>query len=211
MRTDKTWVYRLCRGGSNLAYRVFLPPTFRGVEHLPSNGGVLIAANHQSFLDIPLLSLGTDRHVCFVARDTLAETRLLAFIMRGCNAVLIGRGKGDRSALRAIVAHLAAGDCVAMFPEGTRSRDGQLGRFHAGAVVAARMAGVPIVPAAIDGSWRAWPPGRKLPRPTRLSLDFAPAIDSAAPDALDRVRAAIVERLPAPRTPSASSEAEGAH
>lgn len=198
VRTDKTWVYHACRSGTWLWYRLYLPPTFHGREHLPSNGGVLIAANHQSFLDIPLLAQATSRHVCFVARDTLAKSRLLGFVMDGCNAVLIGRGRGDRAAMRRIVAHLEAGDCVAMFPEGTRSRDGSLGAFHSGILVAARKAGVPIVPAAIDGSWRAWPPGRSLPRPTRLSLTFAPAVDPTLPDALDRVREAIAARLPRP-------------
>ncbi|MBI5432237.1 MAG: 1-acyl-sn-glycerol-3-phosphate acyltransferase [Planctomycetes bacterium] len=226
VRTDKTWVYHACRSATWLGYRLALPPTFRGVEHLPKTGGVLVAANHQSFLDIPLIAQSTGRHVCFVARDTLAHSRLLAYIMNGCNAVLIGRGKGDRAALRAIVAHLEAGDCVAMFPEGTRTRDGTLGAFHSGALVAARKAGVPLVPAAIDGSWRAWPPGRSLPRPTRLSLEYAPAVDSALPDALERVRAAIAERLPPaarPHPPSApdsesvsnadspSARAEGRH
>jgi 1-acyl-sn-glycerol-3-phosphate acyltransferase len=218
VRTDKTWVYHACVAGTWLWYRLYLPPTFAGREHLPATGGVLVAANHQSFLDIPLLAQSTSRHVCFVARDTLAESKLLAFAMNGCNAVLIGRGKGDRAAMRAIVAHLEAGDCVAMFPEGTRTRDGSLGRFHSGILVAARKARVPIVPAAIDGSWRAWPPGVKLPRPTRLRLEYAPPVDPELPDALERVRAAIAARLPyvpppapapaEPAAPSASASAE---
>jgi 1-acyl-sn-glycerol-3-phosphate acyltransferase len=205
VRTDKTWVYHVVRVSTRLAYRLLWPSTFAGLEHLPPTGGVLIAANHQSFLDIPLLSHVTRRHVCFVARDTLAHSRLLAFVMNGCNAVLIGRGRGDRAALRAIVAHLRAGDCVAMFPEGTRTRDGELAAFHSGALVAARKAGAPIVPVAIDGSWRAWPRGRALPRPARLSVRFAPAVDSALADALERVRAAIASLLSSetPSTPDA--------
>lgn len=209
VRTDKTWVYHVCRSGTWLGYRLFWPQTFRGTQHLPATGGVLIAANHQSFLDIPLIAQSTRRHVCFVARDTLAHSKLLAFVMDGCNAVLIGRGRGDRAALRAIVAHLAAGDCVAMFPEGTRSRDGSLAAFHSGALVAARKAGVPIVPAAIDGSWRAWPRGRKLPRPARLSLEYAPAVDAQLPDALERVRAAIAALLPR-STPAAPASVRAA-
>jgi 1-acyl-sn-glycerol-3-phosphate acyltransferase len=159
---------------------------------------VLIASNHQSFLDIPLVAIAAPRHVCFVARRSLARSGALAYVMRQCGAVLVEPGKADRTALREMVAHLEAGDCVAIFPEGTRAADGRLQAFKAGALLAARGAKVPIVPCAIRGTFHAWGKGARLPRPRRIELRFGPPVDPAAPDALERTREAIERMLAAP-------------
>jgi 1-acyl-sn-glycerol-3-phosphate acyltransferase len=172
----------------------------RGREHLPERGGLLIAANHQSYLDIPAIAFGAwRRHVAFVARDTLAGSRLLAWIMHYCGAILIRRGSGDLSAIRGMAAMMRAGDLVSVFPEGTRTPNGKLGEFKKGAHLAARKAGVPILPCAIRGTFEAWPRQRRLPRLRRVEVEFGPAVDSSASDALDQVRAHI-ERLLAPPT-----------
>ncbi len=192
--TSKTWVYHLCHGLATSAFRTLFPCRIEGREHLPSEGGVLIAANHQSFLDIPLISIATRRHVSFVARDSLARARWLAFVMRECGAVLIRRGVQDRRALREMVAHLEQGDCVSIFPEGTRTPDGRVQALRRGALLPAKMAGVPVVPAGIRGTFEAWPRDSRLPRPARVSLHFAPAVDAGARDAGQRVQAAL-ERL----------------
>ncbi len=189
--THATLVYRLCRALMNAWYLPYFRRRVVGRENLPREGGVLIAANHQSYLDIPLIAIAAPRHVCFVARKSLADSRGLAYVMRQCGAVLVERGKADRSALRGMVAHLAAGDCVAMFPEGTRTLDGKLQVFKAGALLAARSAKVPIVPCAISGAYEAWGKGVSVPRPTRITISFGAAVDSALPDALERTKAAI--------------------
>ena len=189
--TTKTPTYHLCRVLSALAFSTLFRARFEQPHHLPSSGGALIVSNHQSYLDIPLLSVVTRRHVSFVARDSLAEAKWLAFVMRECGAVLIQRGKPDRKALREMVAHLEAGDVVSVFPEGTRTRDGRVQPFRHGALLAARMAKVPIVPAGLRGTFEAWPRGASRPRASRVAVRLAAPIDSAAPDALERVQAAI--------------------
>ncbi len=191
----KTLVYRAIRRSTRILFGCFFPMTVLGRENLPETGGVMIASNHQSFLDVPFVAASVDRHVAFVARDTLADRRWLAYVMHQCGAVLLKRGKSDRIALRAIVDRLAAGDAVVMFPEGTRTRDGALQEFRSGAVFAARIAKVPIVPAAIRGSFRAWPRERKFPRPTKLAIRYGAPIDSSLPDALERVHDAIEAML----------------
>jgi len=188
---DKTLTYHACRTTSWLAFHTFFPGRIEGIHNLPRTGGVLIASNHQSFLDIPLLSSTTRRHIAFVARDSLAETRWLAFIMSECRALLIKRGKPDRKALRQMVAHLEAGDAVSLFPEGTRTRDGRVQPFRKGALLAARMAKVPIVPAGIRGAFEAWPRTASRPRIARVAVRFGAPIDSAAPDALEQVQRAV--------------------
>jgi len=191
----KTPAYRVIRGAVWTFLHSYNRLRVEGREHLPRSGGALIVANHQSFLDIPVIAAACPRHVSFVARDTLAESAALAWIMRQCAAVLIRRGSADRAALREMTRKLELEDCVAMFPEGTRSRDGRLGEFRAGAIVAARRTGVPLVPAGIRGALRAWPRERRLPRPARIGIRFGPAIDPGHPRALERVRAAIAAMI----------------
>jgi 1-acyl-sn-glycerol-3-phosphate acyltransferase len=154
----------------------------------------VIAANHRSSIDIPMIAHAASsraagrRHVCFVARESLASSRLLGFIMRHAGAVLIARGRPDRGALREVAAHLAAGDLVAIFPEGTRGTGSDLQPFHSGALHAARRAAVPVIPCAIAGSAEAWPKGRRFPTRRRVAILVGPAIDPAQPDALAQVR-----------------------
>ena len=165
---------------------------WEGNEHLPKSGGFLIVSNHQSFLDIPVLAVAArPRHVAFVARATLARSRFLDWLMRESGCVLIRPNTPDRAALEGMIAHLAGGDIVAVFPEGTRTSDGALGVFRAGAAVAARRAGVPIVPAAIRGAFEAWPRDRKLPRRARITVRFAAPIPPGTEDAIERAKDVI--------------------
>lgn len=190
----RTWVYRVIRFGCWLASRVVHRVRIEGLQNLPE-GGCLIASNHQSFVDIPLIAAVVPRHVSFVARDTLAESKLLAYIMERCGAVLVKRGAADRRALREMAQHLKLGDCVAIFPEGTRTFDGTVQPFKGGALLAARMAGVPIVPMAIRGADRVMGRGKSIPRPAKIAVTFGHPIDPKAPDALKELQAVVEEMV----------------
>ncbi len=190
--THKTLTYRVVRFSMHVLLRVLFRARVEGREHVPDDGPIVIVSNHQSLLDIPLIAMSTRRHVCFVARDTLAHSRPLAWLMRQCGAVLVKRGSADRAALKAMLAHLERGDALAVFAEGTRSRDGRVGAFRPGAALAARRARVPLVPAAVRGGLDVWPRGSKLPRLRRMAVRYGPAIDGSLPDALERAREAIV-------------------
>lgn len=191
--THRTPGYWAAWSLTRLFYSVYFRESFSGREHLPQAGGVMVVSNHQSFLDIPLISHAVPRHVSFVARDTLARSKPLAWLMRTCGAVLIKRGASDRAALREMAQHLERGDVVSIFPEGTRSPDGRVQEFKPGAILAARMARVPIVPCAIRGAFRALGRDARFPRPAKMRVQFCAPIDSARPDALDEARARIVE------------------
>lgn len=172
-----------------------------GRENLPLKGGILIVSNHQSFLDIPVLAVAVRRHVAFVARASLARSRFLDWLMREAGSVLIEPNTPDRAALEGMIAHLAGGDCVAVFPEGTRTLDGSMGVFRAGAVVAARRAGVPIVPVGIRGAFEAWPRARKFPRPAPISVRFGAPIPPDGGEAIEAAKAAIAEMIGDGRAP----------
>jgi 1-acyl-sn-glycerol-3-phosphate acyltransferase len=183
--------YRLVRFVDRVVCRLWFRMKVEGMEHVPRRGGALLAVNHQSYLDILVIGASMPRHVTFVARDTLTESRILAFIMHGCGAIFVRRGTSDRAALRAMAEHLAAGDLVAIYPEGTRSRDGRVGTFKGGAVMAARLGGVPIVPVGIRGAFQAWPRGRILPWPKKVGVRFGPPIDPTLDDARERLEEAV--------------------
>ena len=185
--TRKGLVWRGIMACVHVLYTVVWPTRVRGRANVPREGAALVVANHQSFLDIPLIAKAAHhRHLAFVARETLARSRILAFVMRECGAILIDRDRGDRAALRQMTEVLKAGGVVAIFPEGTRTRDGSLGTPKKGALLAARQAGAPIVPCTLDGSFQAWPRGRRFPGPGRLSVTFG---EPVAPDRRDALEA----------------------
>jgi 1-acyl-sn-glycerol-3-phosphate acyltransferase len=135
--------------------------------------------------------------VAFVARASLEKSRFLKWIMRESGVVLIRPNTPDRAALEAMIAHLVAGDCVAVFPEGTRTRDGALGVFRAGAAVAARRAGVPIVPACIQGAFEAWPRSRALPVPRRIRVRYGEPLAPDREGVMEEAKARIAAMLAA--------------
>lgn len=189
--TEKTATYWIMRFLTGLVLRFRYRIRSEGRENIPETGGALIVANHQSVVDIPAITYSTRRHVCFVARASLARYPALGLLLRETGAVLIEPGKGDRAALRAMVEHLERGDLVTIFPEGTRSPDGRVGVFKGGALLAARKAGVPIVPVAIRGSQRIWPLGQKRPGPGRIWLRFLPSRSAEGKGTLEEVREEI--------------------
>lgn len=187
--------YRLLRILDRAACGLWFRLRIEGLDRIPARGGAMLAANHQSYLDILVVGASVPRHVTFVARDTLADTLWLAFVMRRCGAILVRRGTSDRAAIRSMAETLASGGIVAIYPEGTRSRDGDPGTFKGGAVMAARLAGVPIIPVGIRGAYQAWPRGRFFPKPLKVAIRFGEPIDPTAEDARERLEDAIREMI----------------
>jgi len=158
-------LYGILRPISLVLFRIFFDFRSSGSENVPREGGAVLASNHQSFLDPVLLGLGLSRRIGFVARTTLFRNPLFGRLIRSLGALSIDREAADIGTMRAISKLLREGHLLVMFPEGTRTRDGSIGRCKAGAALSARAGGVPVVPVAIHGSFEAWPRHRKLPRP----------------------------------------------
>ena len=147
-----------------LLFRVLLRWRVTGLENIPA-GGAIIAPNHQSFWDIPLLGVALrGRHVHFMAKSELFQNPVFGWVIRTLLAFPVKRGAPDRAAIRHAIEMLKAGDLVAIFPEGTRSKTGQLGAPEAGLSLIAAKADVPIVPVAIYGSRLIFSKNQFLPQ-----------------------------------------------
>ena len=155
-----------------------------GREHLPRSGPLLLAANHRSFLDPFVIGTLVRRPVYYMAKRELFEKRWQAWLLNALGAFPVDRGAGDRDAMRTAREILARGDCVVVFPEGTRVRHGPLGDPRRGIGRLALETGAPVAPVAVIGSdavRRSW---RIRPRKVRLRVGRPlryPTVESCSP------------------------------
>ncbi|MEW6047981.1 MAG: lysophospholipid acyltransferase family protein [Bacillota bacterium] len=154
--------------------QALLLPYFRvrvtGLERVPRNGPVILAINHLSMLDPLLIGVVMPRPVCFMAKDELFRYPLLGQVLRWVYAFPVRRGEADREAIHHALKLLREERVVGVFPEGTRSRDGQLLELQGGTALLALKSGAPILPVAIAGTERAMPKGAWWPR--RIAIDI---------------------------------------
>lgn len=147
----------LYRVGYNLV-TVIYRATFRieviGSENVPKDGGVLLCSNHISNFDPPMVGICAPRAIHFMAKEELFKYPVIKQIMKSINAFPVRRGMGDKQALRQGLKLLKEGEVLGLFPEGTRSKTGQLGEGLAGAGFFALRSEAYVVPAAIIGSYR---------------------------------------------------------
>ncbi|SHF03624.1 lysophospholipid acyltransferase family protein [Desulforamulus putei] len=123
-----------------------------GLEHLPASGGVVVVANHVSNLDPVVLGCALTRRIHFMAKAQLFKVPVLATIITMLGAFPVNREKSDRHAIRKALELLQSGNMVGVFPEGTRSKTGELQKPHIGAAMLAVKADVPILPVALKGT-----------------------------------------------------------
>ena len=146
------------------------------LERVPLSGGVILASNHQCYLDPPLATCLIRRQCNYLARSTLFRFGPFAWLIRKVGAVPLERGESDAAGLRRGVDLLKAGHLLMLFPEGTRTKDGALGKVQSGAAVIAMRAGVPVIPTFIHGAYDAWPRTKTLPRPRRVGVFYGAPI-----------------------------------
>ena len=130
-----------------------------GVEHVPRRGPLIVAANHLSLADPPLLSASIPRRIVFMAKDEAYRSLFLGPLVRGFGAFPVRRGEADRAALRRALSVLEAGGVLGIFPEGTRSRNRQLQPGRSGVARIALRSGAPILPVGIAGTEHIGGPG----------------------------------------------------
>jgi len=172
------WWWRLSQGLSRVGANTFWKFRAFGLENVPRSGGVLLASNHQSFLDPVLVAMVLSREMHFMARRTLFRNPVLRVIIAGYNAFAIERDTADVKGVKEAIARLEAGNILLVFPEGTRTGDGSIGRMKPGIGMLAERAAVPIVPVLIEGAYEVWPKGRLAPGLGRISMVFGKPLDS---------------------------------
>lgn len=136
-----------------------------GSSRVPRDGALLIVANHQSFLDPPLVGVMTTcRQLDFIARGGLFSNPAFGGLIRSVNSIPIRQeGGGDTAAMKEALKRLREGKAVLIFPEGSRTFDGQLAEFKRGVSVLVKRANCPVLPVGIDGVYDTWPRTKKLP------------------------------------------------
>lgn len=137
-----------------------------GRGNVPASGAVLLVANHQAHMDPPIVGCPILlRHLDFIARSGLFRSRLFGWMIASVNSTPIREeGAGDTRAIKDVLARLAAGRAVLIFPEGSRTPDGAIGEFKRGVALLVKRAGCPVVPVAVEGAFDAWPRARRIPR-----------------------------------------------
>jgi len=155
-------------------FRVLFVYECEGAHNVPTTGGAVVAANHPSYLDPILVSLGLGRPVRFMAWDALFRVPVLGALMRSFGAfpVDVRRGQG-RQAYEEAKRLVRDGEVIGIFPEGRRSQTGWMEpALREGAARLAWETGAPLVPATIVGAFRAWPHFQSFPWPARIKVRF---------------------------------------
>jgi 1-acyl-sn-glycerol-3-phosphate acyltransferase len=143
-----------------------------GAEHVPQAGGVILASNHASFLDPPLVGAGLNRDINYLARDSLFRFPGIGALLRSWNAVPVDREGGGAKGLKIILDRLLAGNAIILFPEGTRTRDGQLQPARSGIGLTVIKSTAPVVPVRVFGTFEAYGRNHALPRPRRVAVKY---------------------------------------
>ncbi|MBL9000624.1 MAG: 1-acyl-sn-glycerol-3-phosphate acyltransferase [Phycisphaerae bacterium] len=134
-------------------------------ERVPANGPLLLASNHQSYLDPPLIAVRLrHRHVNFIAKAGLFKFRPFAWTIAWLNSVPIRGDASDTAAIKEVVARLERGESVLIFPEGARTPNGTIAPFKRGVSLLVKKARCTVVPVAVEGVFDVWPNSRSLPR-----------------------------------------------
>jgi 1-acyl-sn-glycerol-3-phosphate acyltransferase len=167
-------LYLLVRAVLQPFFHVYFRMRRLGMEHVPKTGPVIFAANHRSFLDPFVIGTLTRRPVYYVAKKELFAHPVVGWLLSRLGAFPIDRGAGDQHAMQTARRILERGDCVVIFPEGTRTRPGPLGAPRRGVGRLALQTGAPVVPVAVVGT-EAVRRGWRI-RPHRVTLRCGSAL-----------------------------------
>jgi 1-acyl-sn-glycerol-3-phosphate acyltransferase len=187
-------IYWLLRGLLVPFFLLYLRMERIGREHLPKSGPLLLASNHRSFLDPFVIGTLVKRPVYYMAKRELFEKRWQAWILNALGAFPVDRGAHDGDAMATARAILERGDCVVLFPEGTRVRRGPLGEPRRGVGRLALETGAPVAPIAVIGTEQVRRGWRIRPRKIRLRVGrplHYPTVERCSP----ALAGAVTERI----------------
>ena len=149
-------------------------------ENVPEDGSVILASNHASFLDPPLVGSGLHRDINYLARESLFRFPGIGALLRSWNAVPVDRDGGGARGLKAILDRLLAGGAIILFPEGTRTADGLLQPARSGIGLTVIKSTAPVVPVRVFGTFKAYGRNLTIPRPYRVMVKYGRPMNFAA-------------------------------
>ena len=159
-----------------MCFRVMYATYFRwrvyGAEHVPLQGGVILASNHSSFLDPPLVGSALKRDINYLARESLFRYPGIGALLRSWNSVPVDRDGGGAKGLKMILSRLLDGNGIILFPEGTRTKDGKLQTARSGIGLTVIKSNAPVVPVHVFGTFEAYGRHIKIPRPHRVIVKY---------------------------------------
>jgi len=151
---------------------------YSGRENIPSEGAVLVTPNHQSFLDPPLVGAGCPRPLNYLARKSLFRFGPFRWLIDSLDAIPLETEGIGFGGMKETLRRLRRGEMVLVFPEGSRTWNGQIGPFQPGFATLATRGRAAILPVAIEGAFLAWPRWHKLPRPGVIHVHYGPPISA---------------------------------
>jgi 1-acyl-sn-glycerol-3-phosphate acyltransferase len=197
------WIYWIGWISFGAAFRSLFGMRVLGEENLITEGPVLVASNHQSYLDPPLIGNLYKDEMVYLARKTLFRG-LGRWLYAKWNAIPVDQDRPDMASLKTIIRKLKEGHRVLLFPEGSRTEDGNIGEAAPGIGLVAVKSGVPIQPVRISGAREALPRGSGRIRFARITVSVGPPIilspeelKSASKDDYDRIAKRIMAAIEA--------------
>ena len=145
-------------------------------ERIPRTGGVILASNHLSYIDPPLVGCSTRRVIHYLARASAFKGAIGGAILRSWNSIPVDRDGGSTKGLRTILERLREGRAIMMFPEGTRSPDGTQQTSRPGIGLMIAKSDAPVIPVRVFGTYEAYGRHHAIPRPRRVQVKFGEAL-----------------------------------
>jgi len=155
--------YSVVRTIAWLILKIFWQMKIEGIENIPKKGAVIIASNHVSYLDPAVLVASLNRKIYFIAKKEVFKNTFVSFILKKMNVFSVDRENVDIAAFKKTINILREEKILGIFPEGTRSSNGELQELKLGVVKIAMKTGVPILPVGISGTHKIYPRGKKFP------------------------------------------------
>lgn len=182
MKSDRNWVYSITRIIVMIYFTLYHRLSVYGKEKIPKDRPVIVASNHASYLDPPVVGYAFfPSYLKFIAWDKLFSFPLFGAYLRAMGSVPVSQDDKNSSAglLRLVMGFIKEGYNVFICPEGHRTEDGRLQPLEGGVAIMALKTGAPVIPTYAAGTWRALAPHMRFPRPCKLTVTFGGPIDPA--------------------------------
>ncbi|HON06976.1 MAG TPA: lysophospholipid acyltransferase family protein [Verrucomicrobiota bacterium] len=157
---------------TRLIVSVYFRGKYYNQQSFPQYGPVIIVSNHISYLDPFIVGAAINRRICYLCRESAFKWPIIGYLLKHWNAVPVDRAGRSPRGLKAILDRLKTGEAVMLFPEGTRTYDGNLQRAHPGVGLVAMQSQAPVLPVRIFGIWEAYNRNIRFPRPKQVSVVF---------------------------------------